>query len=204
MDEPSSEPSALSPHSAAALKRLREQWTGDAERWVFGYASLIWRPEFEAAEHRPATVRGWHRAFRMRSRVYRGTEEQPGIVCALLPGGSCRGVAYRLRPDSADIEIEKLWAREMFSLVYDARLLVAHTAQGPVRALAFTLARRSEHCWPALAEAELLHILRHARGRYGTTLEYLTQTANALRERGCGDRQLERMLALARRHGLVG
>ena len=55
---------------------------------MFGYASLIWRPEFEAAEHRAAKVHGWHRSFRMRSRVNRGSLEQPGLVFALLPGGS--------------------------------------------------------------------------------------------------------------------
>jgi cation transport protein ChaC len=50
----------------AALQRLREQWPSSGERWVFGYASLIWRPEFDAAEHRSARVHGWHRALRMR------------------------------------------------------------------------------------------------------------------------------------------
>jgi glutathione-specific gamma-glutamylcyclotransferase len=31
--------------------------------WVFGYGSLLWKPAFEFAESRPATVRGWHRSF---------------------------------------------------------------------------------------------------------------------------------------------
>ena len=57
----------------AMLEAVRHQWGGRADLWVFGYASLIWRPEFDAEEHRPAWVRGWHRALRMRSRVNRGT-----------------------------------------------------------------------------------------------------------------------------------
>ena len=188
---------------AAALLQLRRQWQANAEWWVFGYASLIWRPEFDAAEHRPALVRGWHRALRMRSRVNRGTPQQPGLVFALLPGGACRGVVYRLRRESAEAELERLWAREQPTGVYDARLLPCRTPQGTVPALAFTLSRRSTACLPRLPDAELLHILRHARGRYGSTLDYLAHTAAALHERGLHDREIERLMTLARQHGLI-
>lgn len=189
------------PHQA--LQRLRGQWPASSDRWVFGYASLIWRPEFHAAEHRPALVHGWHRALRMRSRVNRGTPQQPGLVFALLPGGACRGVAFRLRAESADEELERLWAREMPTGVYDARLLPCRTAHGPVMALAFTLSRRSEACLSRLPDAEMLHVLRHARGRYGSTLDYLTQTAAALQQQGVRDREIQRLMALARRHALI-
>lgn len=186
-----------------ALHRLRRDWHGHAERWVFGYASLIWRPEFEAAEYRTALVHGWHRALRLRSRINRGTPELPGLVFALLPGGACRGMVYRLRAEHAEVELERLWAREMPTGVYDARLLPCRTPQGTVAALAFTLSRRSESCLPRLPDDELLQILRHARGRYGSTLEYLAETATALRSHGVRDREIERVMALTRRHGLV-
>ena len=110
---------------------------------MFGYASLIWRPEFEAEEHRPAVVHGWHRALRMRSRVNRGTPERPGLVFALVPGGSCRGVVYRIARHRAEAELERLWAREMPTGVYDPRWLPCRTPQGTVQALGFTLERRS-------------------------------------------------------------
>jgi cation transport protein ChaC len=185
------------------LERLRTQWGGRSDLWVFGYASLIWRPEFEAAEHRSALVRGWHRALRMRSRINRGTPEVPGLVFALLPGGACRGVVYRLPRERADAELERLWQREMPNGVYDPRWLPCHTPQGVVPALAFTLNRRSGACTGRLCDDEMLHVLRHARGRYGTTLHYLTETAQALRAHGVRDREIERLMDLARRHGLV-
>jgi len=186
-----------------ALQRLRHEWHGHAERWVFGYASLIWRPEFDAAEHRTALVHGWHRALRLRSRVNRGTPELPGLVFALLPGGACRGMVYRLRTEHAEAELERLWAREMPTGVYDARLLPCRTPQGTVAALAFTLSRRSEACLPRLADEQVLQVLRHARGRYGTTLDYLAETALALRAQGVRDHEIERLMRLARREGLV-
>ena len=186
------------------LERTRAQWRGHGEHWVFGYASLIWRPEFEAAEHRSASVHGWHRALRMRSRIDRGTPQRPGLVFALLPVAPCRGVVYRLRPQNAEEELDRLWAREMPTGVYDPRWLPCAHAAGRGQALAFTLqpAQRSLHRprWPT---SEMLHILRHASGRYGSTLQYLVATAHALRERGVHDREAQRLMALAAEHGLV-
>jgi cation transport protein ChaC len=49
----------------------------------------------------------------------------------------------------------------------------------------------------------MLDILRHARGRFGTTLEYLVETARALRAHGVHDREVERLVRLAARHGLA-
>jgi cation transport protein ChaC len=186
-----------------SLARLRAAWGGHTDLWVFGYASLIWRPEFDAAEHRPALVRGWHRALRMRSRINRGTPQQPGLVFALLPGGACRGVVYRMRRERADEELERLWAREMPTGVYDPRFLLCRTSQGAVPALAFTLSRRSESYMGRLPDEQMLHILRHARGRFGTTLDYLARTAESLRAHGIRDAEVERLMALARRNGLI-
>jgi cation transport protein ChaC len=72
-----------------------------------------------------------------------------------------------------------------------------------VVALAFTLSRRSEACLPRLPDDEVCHILRHAHGRYGSTMAYLAETAAALRARGVHDREIERLMALARREGLA-
>jgi cation transport protein ChaC len=187
---------------AALLARTRTRWGGARDLWVFGYASLIWRPEFHFEEHRAAVVHGWHRALRMRSRVNRGTPERPGLVFALVPGGSCRGVVYRIGRDRAEVELDRLWAREMPTGVYDPRWLPCRTPEGTVEALGFTLSRRSPNYVSTLSDDELLHVLRGASGRYGTTLQYLVDTARCLRERGVRDREIERLMALVRRHEL--
>lgn len=188
----------------APMRQLvHAQWGGQGDLWVFGYASLIWRPEFEAAERRPAWVPGWHRALRMRSRVNRGTPQVPGLVFALLPGGSCRGMAYRIPQCRVEAELDRLWEREMPTGVYDPRLLGTRTAQGPVRALAFTLSRHSPACLPPLDDDSLVQVLRTAQGRFGTTLEYLTQTAAALEACGIRDREIRRLMRVARGAGLV-
>jgi cation transport protein ChaC len=187
----------------ALLVRARQEWGGQSDLWIFGYASLLWRPEFEFSEHRAAQVHGWHRALRMASRVNRGTPDRPGLVFALLPGGSCHGAVYRIPRARAHEELERLWQREMPTGVYDPRWLACRTADGPVPAMAFTLSRRSPQHTGRLPDAQLVDILRNARGRYGTTLEYLLETARALKDRGVRDREIERLLALVTHHRLA-
>ena len=188
---------------AHLLDRTLAAWGERGDVWIFGYASLIWRPEFEAAEERPAKVHGWHRALAMRSRVNRGTPECPGLVFALIPGGSCHGRAYRIEQSRVEAEMRRLWGREMPSGVYDPKWLACRTPQGIVRALAFTLSKRSPSHAGALPDGELVEILRTANGRYGSTLAYLVETARSLRTCGIRDRDVERMVALARRHELT-
>jgi len=190
-------------HPANQLAKIRAEWGGHKELWVFGYASLIWRPEFNAVEQRPATVYGYHRALEMKSTVNRGTPECSGLVFALVAGGSCRGMAYRVDPRSAEAELAQLWEREMPTGVYDPKWLPCRTPQGAVHALAFTLSRSSPSYVGPLSDDELLRILRSACGRYGTTLDYLVGTAASLRGVGIRDREIERLVALAQRHALT-
>lgn len=183
-------------------RKVLEQWRAQGERpdlWVFGYASLVWRPEFPAAETRLARVHGHHRSLQMWSHVNRGTMARPGLVFALLPGGSCDGLVLRIPHDEVEGVMPGLWAREMPDPVYDPKWLRCRTAQGPVLALAFTLSRRSPSHTGVLAEEEYRRIFDEAQGIYGTTLDYAHRTLEELKRHNIRDRHLERLLKLARR-----
>jgi cation transport protein ChaC len=138
----------------------------------------------------------------MRSRVNRGTPAQPGLVFALMAGGSCHGAVFRVPLKRAETELRQLWQREMPTGVYDPRWLPCQTPHGSIDALAFTLSRRSPNFTGRIDDAQMLHILRHASGRYGTTLDYLLRTVQGLREHGIRDMELERQVPLAAQHGL--
>jgi cation transport protein ChaC len=166
--------------------------------WVFGYASLVWRPEFDAVETRLARVHGHHRSLQMWSRVNRGTPERPGLVFALVSGGSVQGLALRIPHERVETLMPALWAREMPNPVYDPRWLPCQTAQGLVPALAFTLSRRSPNFTGALSAERYRDIFAHSVGRYGSTLDYARQTLHGLREHGIEDRALARLLQLAK------
>jgi len=198
-------PSLLAPPRDARrmLDDTLAQWGGRNDVWVFGYASLIWRPEFAAAEARPAVVHGWHRALTMRSHINRGTPECPGLVFALVAGGSCRGMAYRIEASRVEADLGRLWDREMPSAVYDPKWVPCRTVDGRLQALAFTLARSSPSHVGAVPDDTMVRILGSACGRFGTTLHYLMETAESLRGCGIRDREIERLVALARRHQLA-
>jgi len=178
----------------ALLEQALAEWGGGEDLWVFAYGSLIWRPDFDYAERRPARVNGWHRALKMWSRINRGTPERPGLVFALLSGGCCRGMVFRIPREAGEEALRQLWRREMITAVYDARWLNAHTPQGPVRALAFTLSRASPNHTGELSLDEYRAIFAQARGRYGTTHEYAHLTLEELRRHDIRDRNLERLL----------
>jgi cation transport protein ChaC len=179
---------------APMLHTTLQQWGGREDLWVFGYASLIWRPDFDFEERRPAHVRGWHRALKMWSRVNRGTPDTPGLVFALLSGGSCHGMVFRVRQAQAREVLHTLWEREMPTGVYDPRWLRCETPHGAVQALAFTLSRRSPNYTGALSAEQYRRIFTHAQGRYGSTHDYAHQTYVCLRAHGIHDRELERLL----------
>mgnify|MGYP003620213851 FL=1 len=183
---------------APMLDRALHEWGGRDDLWIFGYGSLIWRPDFAYAERRAATVHGWHRALKMWSRVNRGTPECPGLVFGMLSGGSCRGMVFRVDHSHARQVMVNLWQREMVLGVYDPRWLNCRTPQGAVRALAFTLSRKSPSHTGVLADEEYRRIFAHASGIYGTTHENAEATHAELQRMGIHDRALSRLIALAR------
>jgi len=180
----------------ALLEQTLSEWGGRGDLWVFGYASLIWRPEFAADEHRLARVHGYHRALKMWSRINRGTPACPGLVFALLSGGSCMGMVFRVPRHEVQEVLAKLWQREMVTGVYDPKWLHCRTPQGAVRALAFTLSRQSASYTGALDDAQYRHILSESCGRFGTTREYVERTFEKLLELGIYERELARLLRL--------
>ena len=183
---------------APMLDRTIDEWGGHGDLWLFGYGSLIWRPDFDFAERRPARVHGWHRALKMWSRVNRGTVQNPGLVFGLLSGGSCQGMVFRI-PAAEGLEtLGRLWLREMPTGVYDPRWLDCATSGGRVKALAFTLSRRSPNFTGELSDAHYRQIFRHATGRYGTSLDYAEKTLAELQRHAIHDRALARLIRLAR------
>ena len=60
--------------------------------------------------------------------------------------------------------------------VYDPRWLACHTPHGQVKALAFTLSRRSPSHTGVLTEAQYQRIFAEACGIYGSTLDYAART----------------------------
>ena len=181
----------------ASMQAALKDWPPGQDVWIYGYGSLIWRPEFDYLERRLATLRGHHRALCLWSRVNRGTPDCPGLVFALMAGGSCDGLALRVPHDQVEDLMPRLWAREMPNPVYDPKWLRARTPQGVVSALAFTLSRKSPSHTGELPPERYRDIFARSCGRYGTTLDYARLTFDGLKSHGIHDHALEKLLHLA-------
>jgi cation transport protein ChaC len=170
-------------------------WDRKSDLWLFGYGSLIWNPGLPTLEAVRGKVHGFHRGLYLWSRVNRGTPEQPGLVLALDRGGSCTGMAFRLAGADATEHLQVLWRREMAMASYRPAWLPCTLADGRrVEALAFVMRREAASYTGKLADPIVRTVLGCASGRYGTTLDYVSRTVEALRESGMPDRALEALL----------
>ncbi len=172
--------------------------TGDL--WVFGYGSLMWRPDFPYVEARRARLNGYHRCFCISSTHHRGTAARPGLVLGLDRGGSCEGMVFRVAADVAAGVLAALRKREQVNGVYCERHVAVRLDGAEHREVA-ALAYIVERCHPSYAGRQSLatqaHLIRGARGRSGPNLDYLVNTVRHLRSLGIRERELERLVALA-------
>lgn len=179
---------------AANLRQTLGDWSGQEDLWVFAYGSLIWNPEIAYVESRKAKVFGLHRRLCLWSTINRGTPECPGLVLALDIGGSCEGLAYRVRACDVQTEFTRLWMREMLRGSYSPSWVKTHTPEGIVRSLAFVMIRNTPTYAGRLDDETLMAVLTHSCGCYGTSADYVCRTARALKEHGLCDARLQRIV----------
>lgn len=170
---------------------------GDEPVWLFGYGSLMWNPCIHYLDRQPALLRGYHRSFCLLTPTGRGTPERPGLMLALKPGGSCRGIAYRIDPRLADDELEIVWNREMVSGAYQPRLLSIDTPNGRFRSATFVANRQHPRYAPDVPPERAAAMIAGAAGWLGSCADYLYSTVEHLDRLGINDgamHQLERQV----------
>ncbi len=161
----------------ASLRSALTPWTPGTPFWIFAYGSLMWNPSFTFDVRHVATIRGYHRSFRVWSRINRGTPDKPGLVLTLERGGSCRGLVYRIHPDLVQEQMNLIWKREMNFGSYCPKWLNCTVGDETIRALAFTVNRECS----------------------GYAHEYLFRTSETLHEHGIRDSRVEHLAGLVRK-----
>ncbi|MFZ5670816.1 MAG: gamma-glutamylcyclotransferase [Pseudomonadota bacterium] len=181
------------------------------DRWVFGYGSLMWRPGFPFIDRRRAVLHGRRRAFCIYSVHHRGAPERPGLVLGLAPGGSTRGVAYRVAADAWGETYAYLRDREQPTETYVEawREIRLDAAQARASALVF-LSDPAHPQWAGdLTLERQADLIDGATGLSGRNIDYLRDLVLHLREEGVADHGMERLLALVearegQRRGEIG
>lgn len=170
--------------------------------WVFGYGSLMWDPGFQPIETVKARVKGFSRAFCLRSTMYRGTVDNPGLVLGLDEdaGACCSGMAMRIAPDDHDEVMAYLRLREMSGDAYREAILKVELADGrDVEALAYVMRRDHWQYAGDLCLKEQARIIARAHGGRGPNSDYLFNTARHLNEIGLADAMLDSLAEEVRR-----
>ncbi|WP_245514694.1 gamma-glutamylcyclotransferase [Jiella endophytica] len=160
--------------------------------WVFAYGSLIWNPEFQADEQRPAVAAGWHRSFCLKLTRWRGTRELPALMLALDRGGTCLGIAYRSPEDDMHGQIVRLLKRELDAKppTNIAKWINVSTTSGRLKTLAFVALRTGGAYAGKRPLPEVASVLSRAAGHWGSSAQYAFNTITKLEEHGIRDRNL--------------
>lgn len=154
----------------------------------------MWHPGFPHVEIRPAILKGYHRAFCVYSRHYRGTPEKPGLVLGLDRGGECQGLAFRVAPEHEGAVKSYLNERELIGYAYTATTLPVRVPEGTVDA--YTFVANPEHSQYAddLDLERSAQIIMQAEGVAGLNRDYLINTVRRLEREGILDADLHALL----------
>jgi glutathione-specific gamma-glutamylcyclotransferase len=167
--------------------------------WLFAYGSLMWKPDIVFDAVKPAIVDGWQRRFCLWQRRYRGCRERPNLMLALVQGGSCAGLVYRLAGKDVKSRLAPIWKREMIAFGYEARWVSARTAEGIVPALAFVAWTEGPRYAGVLDEEEIAARIASACGHVGPGADYLRETADKCAELGIEDEHIFRIETMVAR-----
>jgi len=156
--------------------------------WVFGYGSLIWRPDFDYIEAAPASVSGWMRRFWQGSHDHRGVPEAPGRVVTMIqsPQDRCAGMAYLIEPEVVASTFEALDHREKNG--YERFDIALEFSDGREKPGVVYIAPEQNFAWLGPASLDdIAHQIAGSRGPSGANSDYLLQLDLALKELGYHD-----------------
>jgi len=174
------------------------------EFWIFGYGSLVWRPDFPFRVQRPAYIHGWIRRFWQGSTDHRGIPGAPGRVATLLPDANavCWGMAYEIGGDDLQATLAHLDYREKGG--YSVKKTQLHFSEDGDPAtvddaqLYIGTPDNPNYLGPADADQIARQVLA-SRGPSGPNDEYVLRLAEALRAIGADDPHVFEIEALIRR-----
>lgn len=153
-------------------------------RWIFGYGSLIWRPDFAFQERRVGFIEGWQRRLEQGSPDHRGTPERLGRVATLVraEGARCGGVAYLIEESARDTILANLDIREQGGYErVEVAVTLAEPGATPVRAITWVARPENPYYLGPAPVHEMAAQIRVAVGPSGHNADYVARLAEMLR-----------------------
>ncbi|KAM6964791.1 glutathione-specific gamma-glutamylcyclotransferase 1 [Aplochiton taeniatus] len=163
--------------------------TGKSSLWIFGYGSLVWKPDFKYKRSKVGYIQGYKRRFWHGDNFHRGNNELPGRVVTLIEDDDeCTwGVAFEVTGSQVEESLKYLNVREAVCGGYVTKVVdffpegESHT---PVQALVY-IATADNALYLGPASPELIGAqIAVCQGKAGHNLEYLLRLAEFMR-RSC-------------------
>ncbi|AWP19830.1 putative cation transport regulator-like protein 1 [Scophthalmus maximus] len=162
-----------------------------ASLWIFGYGSLVWKPDFKYRRSEVGHIQGYKRRFWHGDNFHRGNDELPGRVVTLIEDddASTWGVAFEVTGSQVEESLKYLDVRETVCGGYVTKMVdffPQGESQPPVQALVYiATADNAMYLGPAGPE-EIGAQIAVCRGKTGHNLEYLLRLAQFMRS-SCPD-----------------
>lgn len=163
--------------------------------WLFGYGSIVWRPNLEYVRKRPALLKGWGRSFNQKSYDHRGTPDAPGRVLTLRQDTQrdCLGMAFEISDASWCDTLVYLDHREKGG--YVQTVVDVEIGGGSVSAVSYIAPPGNPHDAGDESIEQIVRVIHTAHGPSGTNREYLLALMRALEHSGIKDRYLDSVLS---------
>jgi len=159
--------------------------------WIFGYGSLVWKPDFKFRRSEVGYIQGYKRRFWHGDNFHRGSDELPGRVVTLIEDDdeSTWGVAFEVTGSQVEESLKYLNVRETVCGGYVTKMVdffPQGESQPPVQALVYIATTENAlYLGPASPE-EIGALIAVSRGKTGHNLEYLLRLAQFMRS-SCPD-----------------
>ncbi|XP_045918642.1 glutathione-specific gamma-glutamylcyclotransferase 1-like isoform X1 [Micropterus dolomieu] len=179
--------------------------------WIFGYGSLVWKPDFDYKRSKIGCIKGYKRRFWHGDDFYRGDKKRPMcyfVLCDVLrwppphcvcpccpqPGrvvtlvedqDACTwGVAYEVTDSQIEVSLQYLNMREVVLGGYITEMvefIPKEKDQAPLLALVYIATSENPIYLGPASDKEIAAQIAVCRGNTGHNIEYLVRLAEFMR-----------------------
>lgn len=154
--------------------------------WIFGYGSLVWKPDFAYKRSKVGYIMGYKRRFWHGDDFYRGSKKKLGRVATLVEDQeACTwGVAYEVADSQIEESLHYLNMREVVLGGYITEMvefIPKDKGQTPLLALVYIATADNPIYLGPASEEEIAAQIAVCRGNMGNNTEYLVRLAEFMR-----------------------
>ncbi|XP_056261231.1 glutathione-specific gamma-glutamylcyclotransferase 1 [Seriola aureovittata] len=159
---------------------------GKTSLWIFGYGSLVWKPDFRYKRSQVGYIQGYKRRFWHGDNFHRGNDELPGRVVTLIEDddASTWGVAFEVTGTQVEESLKYLDVRETVCGGYITKMVEFFPQgenQSPVQALVYIATSDNPLYLGRASPAAIGAQIAVSSGKTGHNLEYLLRLAQFMR-----------------------